>query len=155
MQREDSAWMLLAWFGLALGSIGIGQLALHLYPTIGFGSPEWEYGITAQFLGSLPLPTVGIAAFLASMLALGRKRLVVATSIALLILGFVVFGALILFWLNAPLALRSSPPVTLIGIKQTAARTTLNGFGFGIFYLATAVMALRRVTRTAGRPINA
>jgi cation transport ATPase len=154
-RRDKAAWRAVGWFGGSLAFIGVAQVALHLYPDMGFGIPEWEFGITAQILSALPFPSMGIAAFLSAMLALGKRRVVMATSILLAIFGVLVLCALGLFWLNAPLALRSSPAVTSVMLKQTIARTTLNGFGFGLLYLVTAGIALRRVTRTARRPAHA
>ena len=49
----DRAWQAVAWFGAGLALIGFAEAAVYLYPW-GFGSREWEFGASAQLLGSLP-----------------------------------------------------------------------------------------------------
>lgn len=153
MASSDAAWRALGWFGFFMAVIGLGQLALYFFPAPGFGSPEWEYGASAQMIGALPLPTVGLAALLAAAFATGSRRGLIGLGIVLVLLSLVVFAALALFWSVVPMALRATPEPASGAIKQTIARTTLSGFGFSFLYLWAAfatITTVRRFTRSAG-----
>jgi hypothetical protein len=150
-----AGWRTLGWFGFFMAGIGLGQLALYFFPATGFGSPEWEYGASAQMIGALPLPTVGLAALFAAAFASGSRRGLVALGIVLLLIAVAVFGALALFWSVAPMAMRATPEPAVDAIRQTIARTTLSGFGFGILYLGAAWLAVREVRRSSRSLANA
>lgn len=142
----SSAWRTLGYFGAALAVIGAGQMAIYLYPA-SFASPEWKFGAMAQVLGSLPLTTMGLAAVLAAAVA-GRSRPALLTSAAVLtVLLILTAAALFVFWSVVPLALQSAPGPTGGVMRQTVARTTLSGVGFGLIYLFGAVVALLRARR--------
>jgi hypothetical protein len=144
----DTAWRSLGWFGFFMAGIGIGQLILYFFPSTGFGSPEWEYGSSAQMIGALPLPTLGVAAMLAAAFARGSRRSLIALCVLLLVLAVGVFSALALFWSVAPMAVRNTPDPAADAIRQTIARTTLSGLGFGVLYLWSAGLAARQVRRS-------
>jgi len=145
----DRAWKGLAWFGGVLALIGFANAAVYLYPW-GFGSREWEFGATAQLLGSLPLPTVGLAMVLAAAVALGTRARLLGIGATLLVLAVGTLVLVGLFWLVVPLALKA-PAAAQPLIRQTILRATISGFGFGALYLAGAVFSFRRVTRTNQR----
>jgi hypothetical protein len=63
----------------------------------------------------------------------------------LLVIALVVLAALGLFWLVVPMALKASPVALAGPVKQTIARTSLYGFGFGLLYLWGAWLAIRQV----------
>lgn len=151
----SAGWRSLGGFGLILAIIGLGQLALYFFPTLAFGSPEWEYGASAQVLGALPLPTIGLAAVLASALALGSRWQMVVLAIVLLIGAILIFAVLGLFWTVAPMALKATPDAIAGPIQQTIARTTLSGVGFGALYILMAVRAIRQLRRSPRRSIDA
>jgi hypothetical protein len=148
------AWKVATGLGAALSAIGLGQLAITVYPA-GFGSLEWEFGATAQALGSLPLPTVGLAALLAALHAHNARRAAWALSLILMALALAVLASLALHLLAAPVALRMTPAPAVETIRQTIARTTLNGLGFSLLYITGAVVSLRHLTRTARRQKHA
>lgn len=148
------AWKVAAGLGAALSVIGVGQLALTMYPA-GFGSMEWEFATTAQLLGALPLPTVGLATLLAALHARDSRPAAWALSLALALLGLAVMAALSLHLLAAPVALQLTPAPAIGAVKQAIARTTLNGVGFSLLYLAGAAVSLRHLARTARRTNNA
>ena len=150
VQSPDAAWRVMMWFGAFIAMIGLGQLALYFFPAPGFGSPEWEYGASAQMLGALPLPTVGLAILIASALATASRRALIGLGIVLVLMGLAVLAVLTLFWTVAPMAVRTTPAAASGVIKQTIARTTLSGFGFGILYLWAAYAAFRQARRLKG-----
>lgn len=141
-----AAWRSLGWFGIALAAIGLGQAAIYFVPPA-FGSPEWEFGTLAQVLGSLPLPTMGLAAMLAAAVALGARRSLVALAVLLAVLGLAVLIGLAVFWSVVPMAVRGAPEMAAGAIRQTVARSTLSGLGFGLLYLFAAVVAVRQRKR--------
>jgi hypothetical protein len=151
----DAGWRSLGWFGVFMAVIGLGQLGLYFFPATGFGSPEWEYGASAQMIGALPLPTVGLAAMVAAAFATGSRRGLMGLGVLLVLLAVAVFAALALFWSVAPMAVRATPEQAEGAIKQTIARTTLSGFGFGFLYLWAAFVAIRQVRRSSRSAGNA
>lgn len=142
----SAAWRSLGWFGMALAAIGLGQMAIYFVPPA-FGSPEWEFGTLAQVLGSLPLPTMGLAAMVAAAVALGARRSLVALAVLLAMLGVAALIGLALFWSVVPMAVRGAPDVAAGAVRQTVARSTLSGLGFGLLYLFAAVVAVRQLKR--------
>jgi len=140
------AWRAVAWFGAVITVIGLAEAATYLYPW-GFGSREWEFGATAQLLGSLPLPTMGLAAMLAAAYALGSRRGLYGMAVLLSVLGLLALGLLALFWLVVPIALKA-PAAGQPVIRQTIMRATIVGFGFGVLYLGAAIASLLRVIRS-------
>ncbi|HSQ32976.1 MAG TPA: hypothetical protein VLN49_24140 [Gemmatimonadaceae bacterium] len=146
-----TAWRYLGQFGVLLAVIGFVDIALHWYPPA-FRSPEWEFGTVATTLGSLPLPTMGLLAVLASALARAVKANLVAISVVLGLLAAFVAAAMLMFLLDVPVALRAVsaqgvPPQAATEIKRTIVRTLTMGVGFGLVYLYGAVVSIRFLLR--------
>jgi hypothetical protein len=152
---QGSPWRTLGGFGLVLTLIGVGQLILYLYPAMAFGTPEWEFGASAQLLGALPLPTIGLAALFAAAAGSANRGGLIALAVVLSLLAIAVFAMLTLFWLVVPVALQAIPAHMREPIYQTMGRTTLSGVGFGILYLWAAGRAVRQVKRSNERLSNA
>ena len=125
------AWRWVGWFGLLLTVQASGDLALTFYP-LQLGSREWEFGTIAAALSGLPLWAVGIAAMLASALALRKRPLVLALGLLLALSALVLAGLLVVFLLDVPLALAASQGVAALGVKKAIARTILLGTGFAL-----------------------
>lgn len=141
----DAAWRSLTAFGCALAVIGFGQVAINFYPA-GFGSAEWQFGVTAQALSSLPLPSMGLAAILAGVVATSSRRGLLSTAIVLVLAALLTGLALAAFWAVVPVALSASAgSPAAAAVRQTVARATLTGAGFGFIYLFGAVLAFRRL----------
>jgi hypothetical protein len=148
-----TAWRILGRFGVLLAAIGAVDIVLHWYPA-SFGSPEWEFGTVATTLGSLPLPTIGLLAVLASALARAVKANLVAVSVVLGLLAVFVAASMVVFLLDVPVALRAVsapavPPQAAAEIKRTIVRTMAMGLGFGLVYLYGAVVSIRFLLRGA------
>ncbi|HEY0674234.1 MAG TPA: hypothetical protein VGD27_18315 [Longimicrobiales bacterium] len=152
---HGSPWRVLGWFGFMMTLIGIGQLILYLYPAMAFGSPEWEYGASAQLLGALPFPTIGLAALFAAAAGSGSRRGLLSLFVLLLLMTLSVFAVFALFWSVVPMALRATPAAMREPVYQTIGRATLSGVGFGIMYLWAAGLAVRQLKRTSERSPNA
>lgn len=152
---NKSPWRVLGWFGFVITAIGVGQLILYVYPSMGFGSPEWEYGASAQLIGALPLPTIGLAALFAAGAGAGSKRGMVVLGVILVLMAFAVFAVLGLFLTVVPMALKATPGNMRDPVYQTIGRTLLSGVGFGILYLWAAWLAVRQMKRSTERFTNA
>ena len=146
-----TAWRMLGQFGLLLAIIGGIDILLHWYPAH-FKSPEWEFGTVATTFASLPLPTMGLVAVLASALARAVRPNLVALSAVLSALALCVAVCLLMFMLDVPLAMRAVaqagvPPEAATEMKRTVVRTLTMGVGFGIVYVYGAVVSMRFLLR--------
>lgn len=146
---HQRAWKFVAIFSALLAFVALADFVLAWVP-LRFGVPEWEFATVAQTLAGLPLLTIGLAGLLGSAIALGRRGLVVATAVLLLVLGLTVFAALVLFLLDVPLALRASQGPSSLGVQKAIVKTLLLGVAFGSAYVVSAIAALRRPRRDAG-----
>ena len=140
------AWKLLGWLGLMLAVVGLVDVGLQWYPTA-FQSPEWEFGTISVSFASLPLLSIGTMALLASFLARGSKRGVIAMAFffSLFTIG-IVLGFLI-FLTDLPLALRAAPGPSAMALKKSIVRTVIMGVSFGTGYLTAAVTSFRYLMR--------
>ena len=145
----QQAWRWIGWYALVLAIAGIGDWILTLIP-LRFGTPEWEFGTIAQLFSGLPLVTMGLAGLLGSAVARGSRWQVVTVSWIVLTFATLMFGALIVFLLDVPLALRLATGIARVGIMKAIAKTTLLGTLFIIAYVVGAIGALRR-SRGAGQ----
>ncbi|MEJ2679252.1 MAG: hypothetical protein P8174_09300 [Gemmatimonadota bacterium] len=132
------------WFGLLIAVVGLGTAALDWYP-LGLGKPEWEFGVMAMTIAGLPLPTMGLAAMLAAVIAQGRRRGVLSMAWVFLLLTLAVLAIYGLFLLVVPIALRGQGQVANLVVKKTIAKTSLMALGFSAAYICAAVAAFRHV----------
>jgi hypothetical protein len=152
---QKSPWRTLGWFGAVVTLIGLGQLLLYVFPAMAFGSPEWEYGASAQLIGALPLPTVGLAALFAAGAGSGSKRGMLLLSLVLVVTALAIFAVLVLFLTVVPMAIKATPANMREPIYQTIGRTLLSGIGFGFLYLWAAWLAATQMKRPTERLNNA
>lgn len=150
-----SPWRAASWFGLMVTLIGFGQLVLYFYPSMAFGSPEWEYGASAQLIGALPLYTIGLTALFIAAAGSGSRKGLIALTLILIASALGVFTVLGLFSTVVPMALKATPAAMRDPVYQTIGRTVLSGVGFGMLYLWAAWLAVRQVKRSSERSINA
>lgn len=141
-----NAWRMVGWFGLLLFVAGFGDFILAFVPTA-FGSPEWEFGTIASVFAGLPLTTIGLACVLASGLARGKRNLVLATGLLLLLLSLAILVLLVVFLTDVPVAIKTVQGEVLLGIKKAVMKTVMLGVLFGVAYLYAAFRALRSVRR--------
>ncbi len=141
------AWRVIGWFGLVLAVIGLADALVNWFP-LAFGSPEWEFGTISATFGSLPLVTMGLAAMLGSLLARGSRAGVLGVGLFVLVLGLVVLGLYVLFLLDVPMALRATAgKLGGLPIRRGIVRTSILGVGFGVGYLAAAIVSLLSLRR--------
>lgn len=151
VSAPKTAWRMLGQFGLLLAVIGGIDILLHWYPAA-FKSPEWEFGTVATTFASLPLPTMGLVAILASALARAARPNLAAIAVVLSLLSLFVGIALLMFLFDVPLALRAAtapgvPPEAATEMKRTVVRTLAMGVGFGIVYVYGTVVSVRFLLR--------
>jgi hypothetical protein len=140
------AWRWIGWFGLLFLLAGCGDWVLAWLP-LRIGSPEWEFGTVVSSFAGLPLVTLGFAALLGSALARAiRWQAIVAASLMLLFAAWML-GALILFLLDVPVAMRAVEGAARLGIMKAIAKTSFLGVLFLVGYLVAAIAALRHVSR--------
>lgn len=112
-----------------------------------FGSWPWEFGTVAGTFAGLPLTSIGLAALLASAIAMEKRRQLRILGVGLLLLGVVIVGLLVLFALDIPLALRASQGPGAIGVKKAIVKTVMLGLGFSTLYCSGGWAALRQLRR--------
>src|SRR5687767_13435790 len=119
--NEIDAWRWIGWFGLALTTAGLADLALTWIP-VQLGTPEWEFGTIASSFSGLPLVTIGFAALLGSALARGMRWQMTGLGVLLLALAIALIAALALFILVIPVALGAVQGVARTGIVKAIVR---------------------------------
>jgi hypothetical protein len=133
---------LFGWFGGLLVLLGAVDLFSQWYPT-SFKSAEWEFGVVAVTIASLPLLTIGAVGMLASFLSRAKRNGVMAMG-AFFALLFVVVGLMLaLFASDLPLALRSPPGPALTSVKKAILRTLVMGACYEVAYFVAAVTSFR------------
>lgn len=136
------AWKWIGWFSLVLAVVGFADWMLTWYP-FHFGSAEWEFGtITATFSG-LPLITMGFAGLLGAAMARGVRWQVVVVGVVVLVWLLWVAGALALFLLDVPVALKSVQGAARVGVIKAIVKTTFLGVVFSATYAVAGIGALR------------
>ena len=139
---ERNAWRWIGWFGLALTIAGLGDFILTWVPWE-LGSPEWEFGTIAASFSGLPLVTMGFAGLLGAALARGIRWQLTGMGLLLVALALAMVGALVVFLLVVPVALRAVVGVARTGIVKAIVRTTMLGVVFSVAYLVAGIAALR------------
>lgn len=144
--------------GVIFSLVGWVDVGLFYYPPR-FGEAEWEFGIIAQTLDAMPLPTLGLLMFAMAARASGAgiawRRLVAALAI-LVMLAIIVLT--IVFVLDIPVALRAldqaqqaatargqtTNPAVRSGIKRVIAKVVIYAVGYMMAYAAIAFAMWRR-----------
>jgi hypothetical protein len=144
-----TAWRYVGWLGLVLAVSGGVDIALRWYP-LAFKSPEWEFGTVGITVGSLPLFAIGLVLLLAASLARASSLGVSVMAAVFGVLSVFLAGALMVFMLDIPLALRVNDPAQAavrLEIKKTILRTLVIGGVFEAMFIACAVVSIRYIFR--------
>jgi hypothetical protein len=137
------AWRWIGWFSLVLALAGAGDWVLAWIP-LRFGTAEWEFGTIVSTFAGLPLVTMGFAGLLGSAVARGVRWQLITLGVIVLAWGAMVVGALIIFFLDVPIALQAVQGPAHLGIIKATAKTVMLGLLFSSVYFVTGVAALRR-----------
>jgi len=143
----DWAWTVFygaGWLFLILGVMNIGLLWIPFR----FGVPEYEFASTGAMLDALPLPTMGLVFLLAGAGARGKAgavRLVVTVS---LLATVVVVGAVALYALTVPLAIKAVQPGLKLGIQKSIIKVAIQAIVYTIAYVGIARTGLRLLKRS-------
>jgi hypothetical protein len=135
------------WLGLVLTVAALTDYVMALYPPV-FGSPEWEFATISDIVAGLPLVTIGLAFVWVSSGWLGRRWLTIAAGVGFLVGALCVFGALLLFATNIPVALRATQDLARGNIEKLIAKTLILGLLFGTVYIVAGVITLKRARRS-------
>ena len=136
------AWRLFGWFGAGLVVVSFADIGLAGYP-VRLGDPDWEFGVIHQVSAILPLPTLGLAAVLASAFAQGKRGIVRGVAVLLVVLALTILAMDVVFLTVVPLAVKSVPATILPGVEKAIARTAVAGIVFPAMYLVAAAAAWR------------
>ena len=143
-----TAWRWIGWFSLVFVLAGAADWVLAWIP-LRLGNTEWEFATIVSTFSGLPLVTLGFAGLLGSAVARGvRWQLIVLGSVVLL-WGLMLVGALLVFLLDVPIALRAVQGPAHLGIMKATAKTVTLGVLFSVVYLVMGVQALRRSRPTS------
>jgi len=140
---EAAKYRVAGWLGVVLVAAALSDYLLALYPW-GMGSPEWELATIGSIVQGLPLFSIGLAALWVSAGGVGARWLLLTVGWSLVVVAVVLFGALIVFATNIPVALKATQDVARIGIEKLVARTLFMGFLFDAAYVVAAVVTLKQ-----------
>jgi hypothetical protein len=141
-----TAWRYMGWLGVVLAVSGGIDIALRWYP-LAVRSPEWEFGTVGITVGALPLFAIGLVLLLAASLARASGAGVSIMAAVFGLMAVFLAGALLLFLLDVPLALKAANPAISLDIKKTIARTLVMGVAFEAMFVACAVVSFRYIFR--------
>ena len=108
--------------GLALTGVGLLDLAFAWWPA-DFGVGEWEFGTASRTFDALALLTVGWTLLLAAALLRRSATGLRVLAVAFVLLTLFLVGALVLYALNIPLALKAMPAASKSALVRAIART--------------------------------
>lgn len=108
--------------GIAVTLVGLVDLGFAWFPWQ-FGNGEWEFGTVSRTFDSLALLSVGIG-FLSLGALLRRSTWLTGVAAALTtVLLLALFGGVLIYALNLPLALRMIPPEAEDALQRAITRT--------------------------------
>lgn len=116
---------------MALAIVGWVDLAILWWPPQ-FGNPQWEFVIITNFLDALPVATMGVTLVALGAVARSWRGLVITTAVAAALLAAVIVALTIIYVLDLPLAVQSTPAA----MKSVIYRTMLKSGAFAATYMA-------------------
>lgn len=144
-------WRLLSGTGLALAVVAVGDLALGVFP-LRLGDVQWEFGTVSRLFDSLPLMTMAATMFMVGSALLGRRLSVRLAGGVAIVVGLFLAGALLIYGLTLPLALKAvTDPLALGGLKRAMVKTVLQGVVYPLAFIGMGLAALRRTAQPARR----
>jgi hypothetical protein len=142
----QQAWRYLGLFSWVMIAAGLGDTVLAFIPP-NFGTPEWEFGTIASTFSALPLITMGLAALLASAVALGRRTQALIVAWTIIVLAVAILALFLVFLSDVPIALSQVQGEVRLGIKKAIVKTAWLGSIFALAYLVAGIGALRYLGR--------
>lgn len=95
---------------------------------------------------------MGFAGLLGSAMARRVRWQILAVAAAMIIFGVIVLGALVIFALDVPVALRVVEGPARLGIVKAIIKTGAVGLLFALAYFAAAAGAVRHARRSTPTP---
>ena len=147
--RSDStmarhAWGLLGALGAAFVIMGCIDIALGVYP-LGFGDPEWEFGVVSSILNGLAIPTMGVFLLVGSLIARGKLRVARLLSVLSIVaaVGLVVLGLLYLTVLPIALKAVQGNAVVALGMKKAMVKGLVFLVAYVTLFLLLGIKGVR------------
>jgi hypothetical protein len=144
---STQAWAVLGWIGLAFLVVGGADFLLTWYPTH-IGNREWEFGTVTSSLNGLPILVLGLGLLLTAARVVQRGWWALLAFLAATLLLLWVLAAAVLWATTVPIALTSTPPELVTGIKKAIAKTTVQSV---VYPMILAFLAWRSLTVLRGR----
>jgi hypothetical protein len=117
--------------GVLLVAVGLVDLSMVWLP-FHFGQGEWELVAASRTFDALSLVTMGLTFVTTGAIARDEAPGLRGISLFLALVLSVLIGVYVLFLLNAPVALRHTPPAGAPVLRQSILRTSC----FAVFYVA-------------------
>ena len=123
-------WTVFAVAGLAISLVGWTDLALLWYP-LGFGRPDWEFGVVSAHFDAMPLATVGFVMLMSGALAASRWRVARLLSAAAGLVALFLVCVFVVYLLDIPLALDAAGARAHSAMMRSIAKTS----AFAVIYM--------------------
>jgi hypothetical protein len=137
------AWSWIGWFSLVLALAGLTDWVLAWIP-FRLGSTEWEFATIVSTFAGLPLVTMGFAGLVGSAIARGIRWQLIVTGLVVVAWGIFIVGALLVFVLDVPIALKAVRGPAHLGVVKATIKTIVLGTLFSIVYFGVGIEALMR-----------
>ena len=145
MQPRDltNGWAAVAGLGVIAALVGLTDFGLVWVPP-DFGNAEWEFGTISAAVDGLPLATVGLGLLGAASVFRGWRGVSLVIGVLGLILCISLIGAVVVYSLDVPLALRAVAPEVKGALSRAIGKTMVHSPGYIVFYAWFGVYLLRR-----------
>lgn len=136
------AYKAMGWIGLGFLVVGCLDFGL-VWVSPQFGSLEWRFAAAAQGLGTLPVPTLGLALMMVGGFHVERRWWPVLAGVAAVLLGIAVLGTVGLWLPSVRLAMDSVPADQRMGLFRTLGRMAVQSLAYPLMFGYLAWMGLR------------
>lgn len=150
---SSQAWAVLGWIGLAFLLVGGSDFALVWFP-LRIGTREWEFATVTQSFNGLPILLLGVGLLVVAAERLERRWWWVVGLVAATVMLLWVLLGVVLWSMNASLALQTAPENLAQGVQKAVAKTLIQS----LVYTAAFAYLIVRAWKAGGgakRPAEA
>ena len=138
----DRAYKAMGWIGLGFLVVGCLDFGLVWVPPQ-FGNLEWRFSAAAQGLGTLPVPTLGLALMTVAGFHARRRWWPVLAGVASVLLGLAVLGTVGMWAPSVAVVLDTVPPDQRMGLYRSLGRMAIQSLAYPLMFGYLAWMGLR------------